>query len=87
MPFLLTGYNDDIYLIEKVSTKEGWTPAAPDEMFTVGYQAQFQDFISSMASIGKPQSDLELALDVTAATYAAYVSDEKKGAEVEVPLL
>ena len=35
----------DVYLIEKISTKEGWTPPAPDENFTMGYQAEMQDFV------------------------------------------
>jgi predicted dehydrogenase len=77
----------DIYLIEKGSTKEGWTPAAPDENLTMGYQAEIQDFVVSAAAGMAPQSDLGLALDTTAAVYAAYVSDESKGAETAVPLL
>jgi predicted dehydrogenase len=77
----------DIYLIEKASTKEGWSPAAPDENFTIGYQAELQDFITSAVAGGQPQSDLDLALDTTAATYAAYLSAERKGAAVEVPRL
>jgi len=32
-----------------------------------------------------PESDLELALDVTLAAYAGYVSAEEMGREVEVP--
>lgn len=77
----------DIYLVEKCSTKEGWAAAAPDEMFTVGYQRQFQDFMESLANGRTPQSDIDLALDVTAATYAAYVSDERHGQQTDVPLL
>jgi len=77
----------DIYLIEKTSTKEGWSPAAPDENFTMGYQAEIQDFLFSAAAGVPPQSDLDLALDTTAATYAAYLSAEQRGAEVDVPLL
>jgi predicted dehydrogenase len=74
----------DVYLIEKGSTKEGWSPAAPDENFTMGYQAEIQDFVTCAAEGRRPQSDLDLALDTTAVIYAAYVSDEKKGAEVGV---
>jgi predicted dehydrogenase len=81
------GQYDDIYLIEKTSTKEGWTAAATDENFTMGYQAEMQDFVAS-ASAGKaPQSGLDLALDTTALIYAAYVSAEQHGAETEVPRL
>lgn len=77
----------DVYLIEKCSTQEGWAPAAPDENFTMGYQAEIQDFVTCAASGKQPQSDLEMAVDTTATIYAAYVSDQRKGAEVAVPLL
>ena len=77
----------DIYLVEKASTKEGWSQAAPDENFTLGYQWEMEDFVTCAAKGGRPQSDLELALDTTATIYAAYASDEHKGAEVEVPRL
>jgi predicted dehydrogenase len=77
----------DVYLIEKASTQEGWAQAAPDENFTMGYQAEVQDFMSSIAQGRKPQADLDLALDTTAAIYAAYVSQERRGAEVAVPLI
>ncbi|MFO7534928.1 MAG: Gfo/Idh/MocA family oxidoreductase [Kiritimatiellia bacterium] len=77
----------DVYLIEKSSTKEGWSAAAPDENFTMGYQAEIQDFLTCAAAGTAPQSGLDLALDTTAATYAAYVSAQRKGAEVEVPRL
>ena len=77
----------DIYLVEKCSTQEGWSPAAPDENFTMGYQAEIEDFITSAATGAQPQSGLELALDTTAAIYAAYLSDENKGAETAIPLL
>jgi predicted dehydrogenase len=77
----------DVYLIEKASTKEGWTPAAPDEHFTLGYYAEMQDFMGCAAEGRPPQSGLDLALDTTVATYAAYVSDERRGAEVDVPRL
>lgn len=75
----------DIYLIEKASTKEGWSQAAPDENFTMGYRPELQDFLWCAARGEQPQSDLELALDTTATIYAAYVSDEDKGAQVAVP--
>ena len=78
---------EDIYLIEKASTREGWSPAAPDECFTMGYQAELQDFVTSALAGAAPQSDLDLALDVTAAIYAAYLSDENMGAEVPVTQL
>ncbi len=76
---------EDIYLIEKASTKEGWSPAAPDENFTIGYQAELQDFLTCAAEGSAPQSDLDLAIDTIATIYAAYVSDEEDGKDVAVP--
>ena len=74
----------DIYLMEKVSTQEGWSFVAPDEGFTMGYQGELQDFITAAASGVQPQSELELALDTTMTIYAAYLSAERKGAEVDI---
>ena len=78
---------EDIYTIEKISTKEGWSPAAPDENFTVGYIAEMQDFISSAVAGRQPESGLQIALDTTAAIYAAYLSAENNGKEMEIPSL
>lgn len=78
---------EGIYLMEKISTQEGWIPAAPSEHWSMGYQAEMQDFIECAATSRQPQSDLQLALDTTTTIYAAYVSAERKGAEVAVPLI
>lgn len=77
----------DIYLVEKASTKEGWSPAAPDENFTMGYLNELQDFMLCAATDAPPQSDLDLALDTTATIYAAYLSAQRRGQEVAVPLI
>ena len=45
------------------------------------------DFISSAAKHSQPQSTLSLALDTTATIYAAYLSAQNGGKEVDVPLL
>ena len=75
----------DVYLMEKISTQEGWVQAAPDESFTMGYQAEMQDFLTCAATGARPQCDLDLGLDTVATIYAAYLSDEQKGGEVDVP--
>ena len=77
----------DVYTIEKISTKEGWCPAAPDENFTMGYYAEMQDFISCAAEGAEAQSGLAIALDTTATIYAAYLSAENGGKEVKIPRL
>jgi predicted dehydrogenase len=78
---------EDIYVVEKCSTKEGWSQAAPDENITVGYQYEMQDFMNCISTGAIPQSGLELAIDTTATTYAAYLSDQLKGMETNVPLI
>lgn len=78
---------ENIYLMEKISTKEGWIPAAPNEHWSMGYQAEIQDFIECATSGRQPQSNLGLALDTITTIYAAYVSAERNGTEVAIPLL
>ena len=77
----------DIYTVEKISTKEGWTAISPDENITLGYIAEMQDFLDCVAQKRTPQSDLELACDTISSIYAAYLSDERKGKETEIPLV
>lgn len=71
--------------VEKAGTKEGWSQAAPDEYFTMGYLAELEDFATCAAGSRRPQSDPDLAHDTTAAIYAAYLPAERHGAEVAVP--
>jgi len=75
----------DVYTVEKISTKIGWSPCAPDENFTMGYYWEMQDFLECAANGVTPQCDLGLGIDCMSTVYAAYVSAEKKGAEVEIP--
>jgi predicted dehydrogenase len=74
----------DIYLLEKISSNEGWIPASPDEGWSLGYGRELKNFIDCIRTKSQPESDLELALDVTLTIYAGYVSAEEKGREVEV---
>ncbi len=76
-----------IYLMEKLSSNEGWSPAAPNENLTMGYQAEIQDFMECIYNRSKPQSGLELAIDTTATIYTAYVSAENSGREESIPII
>lgn len=78
---------DDIYLIEKISSKEGWSPAAPDENWVFGYQAELKDFVDCAANGKTPQADLTLAIDSMMVLYSAYLSAENEGAGQRVQLL
>ncbi len=75
----------DVYVTEKIGTKQGWSNPAPDEDWNHGYPQEFQDFMESIYHGRKPLSSLELARDTVAVLYAGYLSAERHGAEVAVP--
>jgi predicted dehydrogenase len=75
----------DIYTVEKISTKQGWSNPAPDEGWQHGYPQEFQDFMESVYHDREPLSGIELARDTIATIYAGYLSAEQSGAEVPVP--
>jgi predicted dehydrogenase len=75
----------DVYITEKIGTKQGWSPAAPDEDWQNGYPHEFQDFIESIHEGREPLSGGALARDTVAVLYSAYLSAERAGAEVRLP--
>jgi predicted dehydrogenase len=75
----------DLYLVEKISSNEGWIPASPEEGWSLGYGRELRNFVDSLRSGHAPESDLDLAIDTTLTLYAGYVSADEKGREVEVP--
>jgi predicted dehydrogenase len=77
----------DLYLVEKISSNEGWIPASPDEGWSLGYGRELRDFVESVRTGRAPESGLDLAIDTTLTLYAGYVSADEKGAEVAVPWL
>jgi predicted dehydrogenase len=74
-------------LMEKISSNEGWIPAYPEFGWSNGQFYEMHDFVNSMRAGREPECNLDLAIDITLAIYAGYVSADRKGAEVEVPLL
>jgi predicted dehydrogenase len=74
----------DIYVVEKIGTKQGWAPTAPDEDFITGFPQEVEAFYRSAASGERPESDSRLAADTISTVYSAYLSAERKGAEVPV---
>jgi predicted dehydrogenase len=75
----------DVYLVEKISTNEGWIPASPEEGWSLGYGPELRDFVKAIRAGGRPESDLDLAIDITVTLYAAYLSAERAGAETRIP--
>ncbi len=76
----------DVYVMEKIGTKQGWSTPAPDESFMFGYPQEIQDFMEAIAADREPKSGMLLASDVVGVLYAAYLSAERKGIEVDIPL-
>lgn len=74
-------------LMEKISSNEGWIPAYPEFGWSNGQYYEMRDFVRSIMEGRQPECDLELAIDITLAIYAGYVSADRKGAEVAVPRL
>lgn len=77
----------DIYIVEKTGTKQGWSCPSPDEDWFTGYPQEIEAFYRTAAYGDELESDSALATDCIATIYSAYVSAERKGAEVEVQLL
>lgn len=76
-------YFDSEYIVEKTSTKEGWSFPAPDEDAVTGYPEELRDFLGAVAAGRAPKSDLMLAVDVLTIVYAGYLSAER-GAPVDL---
>lgn len=78
---------EDIYVVEKTETKQGWSNISPDEGWFLGYQHELDAFYKS-AAYGEPvESNSLLASDVMLTIYSAYLSAEQKGKEVEIEIL
>jgi len=75
----------DVYITEKLGTKQGWSRPAPDEAWQHGYPQEFQNFMESIYHDREPLSGIELARDTIATIYAGYLSAERGGVEVEIP--
>jgi predicted dehydrogenase len=75
----------DVYVVEKTGTKQGWSKPAPDEHWMNGYVQELAEFYRCMAEDRPSFSGGELGYDTVSVIYSAYLSAERRGAEVEVP--
>jgi len=75
----------DVYVTEKLGTKQGWSNPAPDEDWQHGYPREFQDFMESIYFNREPLSGGALARDTITVLYSAYLSAERRGVEVGIP--
>jgi predicted dehydrogenase len=74
----------DIYVVEKIGTKQGWACTSPDEDWMTGYPQEIEAFYRTIAD-GEPlESDSRLAADAIATIYGAYLSADRQGTAVPV---
>ncbi|MBD3306322.1 gfo/Idh/MocA family oxidoreductase [candidate division KSB3 bacterium] len=77
-------YFRDIYVVEKIGTKQGWSFPSPDEDWFTGYPEEMEAFYRT-AAYGDPlESDISLAADAISTIYSAYVSADQHGAETPI---
>jgi len=75
---------DDIYVVEKIGTKQGWSKPAADENWMNGYEQELRSFYTLISEDSPSFSSAELGYDTVNVIYSAYLSAEMKGTEVEL---
>ncbi|RZK58791.1 MAG: hypothetical protein EOO91_07225 [Pedobacter sp.] len=76
---------DEIYVVEKTGTKQGWSSISPDEGWFNGYQHEMEAFYHSIVNETAIESNSQLAADVVNTIYTAYLSAELNG--IQTPIL
>ena len=74
----------DIYTVEKIETRQGWSCPSPDEDWFTGYPQEMEAFYRTVACGDAPESDIRLAANTISVIYSAYLSAERGGQEVPV---
>jgi predicted dehydrogenase len=74
----------DIYVVEKIGTKQGWACTSPEEDWFTGYPQEMEAFYRTIAYGDPLESNSLLAADSIAVIYCAYLSAQQKGAAVIV---
>jgi predicted dehydrogenase len=67
----------DEYIMEKISTKAGWSYPSVDEEWLLGYPQEIRDFVECVAFDRQPLADALLGREVVKVIYAAYQSAEE----------
>jgi predicted dehydrogenase len=76
----------DIYVVEKIGTKQGWSNPSPDEDWFTGYPQEIEAFYRTIAYGESLESNSNLAADCISTIYSAYVSAEKAGKEISIKI-
>ena len=74
----------DIYVVEKIGTKQGWACTSPDEDWFIGYPQEAEAFYRTIA-YGEPlETDSLLAADTISTIYSAYLSAARRGEAMSI---
>jgi predicted dehydrogenase len=77
----------DVYVVEKIGTKQGWACTSPEEDWFLGYPQEMEAFYRAIAYDEPVESDSQLAAATIAVVYSAYLSAEHQGKSVTIPTL
>jgi predicted dehydrogenase len=72
----------DVYVVEKIGTKQGWAYTSPEEDWFTGYPQEIEAFYRTIAYGDPLESDSLLAADTISTIYSAYLSAQREGAAV-----
>jgi predicted dehydrogenase len=75
----------EVYVMEKIGTKQGWNTPSVDENWFNGYYQEIQDFVESVYYERDPVSDLDLGRECVKIMYGGYVSAERGGEKFLLP--
>ncbi|MFI5422219.1 MAG: gfo/Idh/MocA family oxidoreductase, partial [Nitrososphaerales archaeon] len=75
----------DVYVMEKIETKQGWNNPSVDENWFNGYYQEIQDFVEAVYFDRPPLSDLDLGRECVRVMYGGYVSAERNGERFRLP--
>lgn len=74
----------NVYVTEKIGTKQGWSNPTLDDNWLNGYYQEMQDFVECAYYDREPISNGELGRECVNIMYGGYLSAENKGQEVTV---
>jgi predicted dehydrogenase len=74
----------EIYVVEKIGTKQGWACTSPEEDWFTGYPQEMEAFYRTIASGDAAESDSRLAANAISTIYSAYLSADRAGAAVKI---
>ncbi len=75
----------NVYMAEKIGTKQGWNNPTLDDNWLNGYYQEMQDFIECACFDREPLFSGELGKECVKVMYATYLSAESLGQRVELP--